>query len=116
MPLLYPQLSSRGLRWLVMPVDKLMQSERDLVRMRRTPGDNALQLNRIVSDGTYFHQLGFNDFGISHRKSRMAQSVEDRYIRSDDAPGVTPAGQRSLSLSRILGLIYTGAGRAPRFR
>ena len=67
MPLLYPQLSSRGLRRLVTPVDELMQSERDLVRMRCTPGDNALQLNRIVSDGTYFHQLGFNDFRGSHR-------------------------------------------------
>ena len=61
-----------------MPVDELMQSERDLVRMRRTPGDNALQLNRIVSDGAYFHQLGFNDFGSSHRKSRMAHPPETR--------------------------------------
>jgi hypothetical protein len=67
MPLLYPQLSSRGLRWLVMPVDELMQSERDLVGMRCTPGDNALQLDRIVGDGTYFHQLGFYDFRGSHR-------------------------------------------------
>src|SRR6476646_8457993 len=64
---LYPQLSSRGLRRLVMPVDELMQSERDLVGMRCTPGDKPLQLDRIVSDGTYFDQLGFNDFRGSHR-------------------------------------------------
>lgn len=65
--LLYPQsLRSIGLRRLVMPVDELMQSEWDLVGMRCTASDNALQLDRIVGDRTYAHQLGFNGFRRSH--------------------------------------------------
>jgi hypothetical protein len=52
-----------------------MQSERDLVGMRYTPGDNALEFNGVVGDGADFHQLGFDDFRVSHRLFSMAQGA-----------------------------------------
>ena len=44
--------------------------------MRYTPGDNALEFNRIVGDGADFHQLGFDDFRFSHRVFSMAHPVK----------------------------------------
>jgi hypothetical protein len=50
----------------------LMQGERDFVGVRRAPGENTLELNRIVGDGADFHQLGFDDLRVSHRELQDA--------------------------------------------
>jgi hypothetical protein len=63
-----------------------MQSERDLVGMRCTPGDNALQLDRIVGDGTYFHQLGFDDFRGSHRNLEWHSDLRTSSARRREWP------------------------------
>jgi hypothetical protein len=57
---------------LVLPAHELMQSEGDFVGMRCAPGNNALELDGIVSDGADFHQLGFDDLRVSHRNFSMA--------------------------------------------
>ena len=49
-----------------MPVHELMQGEGNFVGMRCTPGNNALEPDGIVGDGTDFHQLGFDDLRVSH--------------------------------------------------
>jgi hypothetical protein len=37
--------------------------------MRSAPSDDAFQLDRIVSDGTNLHQLGFDGLDVSHNTS-----------------------------------------------
>src|ERR1035438_7006270 len=59
-------------RALVAPAQELVQGEGDFVGMRRAPGNNALELDGIVSDGADFHQLGFDGLRVSHRISSMA--------------------------------------------
>jgi hypothetical protein len=49
-----------------MPTQELMQGEGNFVGMRCAPGNNALELHGIVSDGADFHQLGFNDLRVPH--------------------------------------------------
>ena len=56
----------------VAPAHELMQGEGDFVGMARAPGNDALELDGIVGDGADFHQLGFDDLGVSHRNSSMA--------------------------------------------
>jgi len=73
---------------LVMPAHELMQGERDFVRMRCAPRNNALQLERIVGDAADFHQLGFDDLRVSHRNFRMAHfgaRIPVRWAADDEA-------------------------------
>jgi hypothetical protein len=63
--LVLPSFSNIGsaatisVRWvLVAPLHELMQGQWDFVGMRCTPGNDALELDGIVSDGTDFNQLG----------------------------------------------------------
>jgi hypothetical protein len=84
---LYPSSTLRALRrMLVMPPQELMEGEGDFVGMRCAPGNNALELYGIVGDGAHFHQLGFDDLGVSHRSSSMAHfgKLESRDGRSFD--------------------------------
>ena len=67
------QLRFRGLRRvLVASAQELMQDERDFVRMRCAPSDDALELGGILGDGADFHQLGFDDLRVSHSNSSIA--------------------------------------------
>jgi len=56
----------------ITPAYELMQDEGDFVGMRCAPGNNALELKRVVSDGTDFQQFGFDDLRVSHTNSSMA--------------------------------------------
>ena len=62
------------------PSQELMQGEGDFVGMRRTPRNNALELDEVVSDGADFYQLGFDALQVSHRNSSMAQ-IDSRKAR-----------------------------------
>lgn len=48
------------------PAQELMQGERDFVRMRCAPGDDAFELEQIVGDGADLHQVGFDGLNVSH--------------------------------------------------
>src|ERR1022692_2881561 len=78
--LLFPVLAVlRGLRRvLVSPADELMQGEGDFVGMRCAPGNDALELEGIVGDGSDFHQLGFDDL----RPDVAARPLEQRSLLS----------------------------------
>ena len=52
---------------------ELMQGERDFVRMRCTPNNDAIKLECIVGNGADFHQLGFDDLRVSHSNFSIAQ-------------------------------------------
>jgi hypothetical protein len=57
------------------PSHKQMQGQWDFVGMRCAPGDEALELDGIVRDGTDFNQLGFDNLRISHSTSSMAHAA-----------------------------------------
>ena len=77
---------------LVASAQELMQGERDFVRMRCAPGDDAFELEQIVGDGADLHQLGFDDVNFSHRKTSMAQTVQYTIGRTDAvSSAVAPA-------------------------
>ena len=62
-----------GLRWIFVAAShELMQGDGDFFGMRGAPGNNALQLDEIVSEGADFHQLCFDDLRVPHRTSSMA--------------------------------------------
>ncbi|MFY9727684.1 MAG: hypothetical protein WB579_06515 [Bryobacteraceae bacterium] len=66
-------LSFRVLRRaLGAPAQELMHGEGDFVGVRCAPGNDALELDGILSDGADFHQLSFDDLRVSHRTSSMA--------------------------------------------
>lgn len=46
-----------------------VQSERHLIRMRRTPGNNSRELSSIALDVTNLHQFGLDDLQVSHIRS-----------------------------------------------
>lgn len=49
-----------------------MQNERDFVGMRCAPGNNAFELDGLVSKGADFHQFRFDSLRVSHTNSSMA--------------------------------------------
>jgi len=53
-------------------LQQLVQGERDLVRMGCTPGDDPLELDQIVGDGTDLHQVGFDCLRIAHSSFSIA--------------------------------------------
>jgi hypothetical protein len=63
-----------------------MQSKRNFVGMRRAPGNNALELEGIVSDCADFDQLAFDDLRVSHRTSMSHFGTQ----RLCDGPLVEP--------------------------
>ena len=102
------------MRWLVKPVDQLMQSERDLVRMRCAPGNNALEFDCIVGDGANFHELGFDDFRGSHTNSRMAHVTVENLCEEPVSTGWRRLATRRYceTVALIIGLFCSSLGLA----
>ena len=67
------RLGFRGFRRaLGAPAQELMQGKGDFIGVRGAPGNDALELDGVLSDGADFHQLSFDDLRVSHRTSSMA--------------------------------------------
>ena len=62
------------------PAQELMQGKGNLVGVRCAPGNDALELDGVLSDGADFHQLSFDDVRVSHRTSSMAHGGHHWHI------------------------------------